>query len=641
MYFGVQYYPEHWPMQRWKIDAAMMQDAGVNTVRMGEFAWSALEPKEGVYKFFWMESAISLLSEHGIQTILCTPSRTPPPWVFHKYPEVLNTRFDGNQNRYGQRYTVGLAHPEFIQISQRIDRAVIERFSDNPAIVGWQIDNEIGGFNDCYCERCHTAFQNYLRQKYGTVEKLNASWGAHFWSFTFNDFSEVPLPANQPQLGLEYRRFLSYLNVEFARWRSELIHQLDPGKWVTANFQSAVAKHTDYFQIAKHLDIHGMNYYPPRSPEFLIDYYRNGGSRLIVLEQMTRLQPVDSGDGWMRLWAYRSLAHGADGTIFFRWRTCRWGQEQHADGILPHAGQINRRYQELKKMGAELQALGAQIDGTAPPAKAAIALSYESRWAMEQGRFGTDMDGMEDAVRFHESFLRHNIPVDGLDPRTDLSHYQLVITPRLFVVDSAIQGNLERFVEGGGTLLLTAGSGVVDEFNVSFDTPRPGPLMRMSGIEVNDLSPLDELSALRSRTIPGLISGNGMILSDEIHPKTAQVLAEYAGGWRDSLPALTINEYGKGKVLYLGTALDKAGTDSLVAFACAQAEIEMGPKTPEGVMAYVRCCKDRKILFLLNYTDHIETISLQGIWQDSLSSESGSTFSIHAVDVRILFQELS
>lgn len=641
MYYGVQYYPEHWPRERWEIDADMMQAAGVNTVRMGEFAWSALEPREGEYQFDWMNEAISLLYSRGIHTILCTPSRTPPPWVFHKYPGVINTRLDGAQNRYGQRYTVGLAHPEFIQLSQRIDQAVIEHFSGNPAIVGWQIDNEIGGFNDCFCERCHKTFQDYLRHKYGTVDKLNASWGTHFWSFTFNDFDEVPLPANQPQLGLEYRRFLSSLNVDFARWRSDLIHKSDPGKWVTANFQSAVAKHTDYFQMSQYLDVHGMNYYPPRSPEYLIDYYRNSRNRLIVLEQMTRLQPVDSGEGWMRLWAYRSLAHGAEGTIFFRWRTCRWGQEQHADGILPHAGQINRRYRELEKMGRELKTLSAYIDGTTPPAEAALALSYESRWAMEQGRFDPEMDGMHDAVRFHDSFLRFNIPVDGLDPRTDLSGYRLVIAPRLFVVDEAIYKNLEQFVIGGGILLLTASSGVVDEFNVSFDIPRPGPLQEMAGIQVSDLSPLVSPTGLYSRSIPGLGTSNAMIIADEIHPETAQVLAEYASGWRQDLPALTVNTFGKGKVFYLGTALDTTGTDALVEFACRQAGIAMGPSTPAGVLVHERCSADRRVLFLLNYTDRIETVTLTGEWRDALSGESGSTFSIHPVDARILVQPQS
>jgi beta-galactosidase GanA len=306
MYYGVQYYPEQWPEERWPVDAEMMQRAGVNTVRMGEFAWSAYEPHEGELNFDWMDRAVKLLNNHGIQVIMCTCSRTPPPWVFKKYPGILNVLPDGRTNNYGMRYTIGLTHPEFIQIAERIDRAVIEHFANHPGIIAWQIDNEVGGGNDCYCPRCLATFQDYLRDKYGTVEKLNQSWGEHFWSFHFSDFSEVPLPANNPQLSLEYRRFLSHLNVEFSRSRSEMIHKIDPGKFVTTNFQSFVMKHTDYFQTARVIDLPGMNHYPPRSPEFLLDYYRGEKGSVLVLEQLSRLMEWDTGEGWMRLWAYRA-----------------------------------------------------------------------------------------------------------------------------------------------------------------------------------------------------------------------------------------------------------------------------------------------------------------------------------------------
>ena len=144
MFYGVQYYPEHWPKERWAVDARMMQEAGINVVRMGEFAWSALEPREGALDFTWMDEAVALLDAHGIKTIMCTPSRTPPPWVFDRYPGVRNVNADGHTVNYGMRYTIGLSHSEFIQLSQRIDRAVIEHFAGNDAIVGWQVDNEVG-----------------------------------------------------------------------------------------------------------------------------------------------------------------------------------------------------------------------------------------------------------------------------------------------------------------------------------------------------------------------------------------------------------------------------------------------------------------------------------------------------------------
>jgi beta-galactosidase len=641
MYYGVQYYPEQWPEERWPIDAAMMQRAGVNTVRMGEFAWSAYEPREGEIHFEWMDKAIQLLNQHGIQVILCTCSRTPPPWVFKKYPGVLNAGEDHHTLNYGKRYTIGLAHPEFIALAERIDRAVIEHYADHPGITGWQIDNEIGGGNDCYCERCHGYFQEYLKEKYTTVTKLNQSWGENFWSFSFSDFNEVPLPANNPQLSLEYRRFLSKLNVDFARSRTEMIHSIDPGKFVTTNFQSFVMKHTDYFQTANIIDLPGMNHYPPRSPEFILDYYRGEKGRVIILEQLSRLAEWDTGEGWMRLWAYRALAHGACGTIFFRWRTGRYGQEQHADGILPHAGQENRRYRELARMGAELKQIGDLIDTTRVEAETALLMGYESRWAMEAGLDIKPMGAHLDMTRFSEVFLRRNIATDALDPHCDLSRYKLVIAPRLWLVDEGIAANLTAFVKRGGILCLTAASGVVDEFNKSFATPRPGPLAEIAGIEVSDLSPLQQPVAISSQPIPWLDGGQASAMADEIHPTSAEVLATYNAGWRKGLPVLTRNHWGQGQVYYLGSVLEGASLEALVDTLCRQAGIQPGLGTPEGVFAYERRSATTRLLFILNQNEQPRQVNLTQGWNDVFTGETYNTqIEVGPVDLRILSQSL-
>ena len=581
----------------------------------------------------------------------CAPARAPRrPGCSARYPGVLNTRSDGHVNPHGLRYTIGLAHPEFIELSERIDRAVIEHFAGHPGIAGWQVDNEVGGFNDCFCDRCLSSFQAYLRQKYGTVERLNQSWGAHFWSFNFSDFNEVPRPApaplfTNPQLVLEYRRFLSDLNVAFTRSRGEMIHRLDPGKFVTTNFQSFQAKHTDYFAMAETIDLPGMNHYPPRSPELILDYYRGEcearlrrGS-VLVLEQLSRLAEWDTGEGWMRLWAYRALAHGACGTIFFRWRTGRFGQEQHADGILPHAGQENRRYRELARMGAELAQIGARIDATHVAADTAILMGYEGRWAMEASLKTANMQPDLDAVRFHNEFLRRNITTDVLDPHCDLSSYRLVIAPRMWLVDERIAANLRAFVQRGGVLCLTAASGVVDEFNVSFEAPRPGPLAEMAGLEVSDLSPLQHEFVLRSESIPGLDGAPASVMADEIHPGTAEVLAEYGEGWRKGLPALTRNHWGQGQVYYLGTVLVGVGLQALVDHLCGVTNIQPVLATPESVRAHLRVGQGFRLLFLLNQSEQPQSVVLPPGWRDAFSGEPCAEAALDPVGVRVLEQE--
>ena len=335
MFFGVAYYPEHWPEERWPIDAKMMQEAGINGVRVGEFAWSRIEPTPGDYDFDWMDRAIALFGEHGIKTMLCTPSRTPPPWVFREHPEIRNVRNHGHQSNYGHRYTVCHNNPTFVALSRQIDQAVVEHFAGNPDIIAWHIDNEIGSGNTCYCEVCHGRFIAYLREKYGTVQNLNAKWGTHFWSLTFSTFEEVPLPVGvpfpNPSLALEYARFQSKVNADFARWRYDLMRRRHPEVWVTTNFQTGDRTHTDNFELGRSTDVYGTNFYPPFAPEFDLDYYRGARGELIILEQRSG-QPhwgMGTRPGWMRLWAYRSIAHGASGINFFRWRPCRWGQEEY------------------------------------------------------------------------------------------------------------------------------------------------------------------------------------------------------------------------------------------------------------------------------------------------------------------------
>jgi beta-galactosidase len=637
MFYGVQYYPEHWPQERWAVDARLMQEAGINVVRMGEFAWSALEPHEGTRDFTWMDQAVALLDAHGIKTIMCTPSRTPPPWVFDRYPGVRNVSADGHTVNYGRRYTIGLSHSEFLRLSQGIDLAVIEHFSGNDAIAGWQVDNEVGGGNDCYCERCRRRFHRYLERKYGSIEALNAAWGAHFWSFHFTAWEEVPLPADNPQLALEYRRFLSELNVEFTRWRAERIHELDPGKWVTTNFQSFSVKHTDYAQVAKVIDLNGMNHYPPRSPELILDYYRGARDTMLPVEQFTRLLPVDTGPGWMRLWAYMAIAHGACGVNFFRWRCCRWGQEQHRDGILPHDGQPARRYEELVRMGAEIARVGERIDRTRPQSEVAIVMSYEARWALEAGLGVPAWDPAQDAIAIHNTLRDQNVPTDALDPREDLSSYRLVFAPRLFSIDHQMAENLCAFVENGGTLCLTAPSGVVDACNVSFDTPRPGPLADAAGIRVSDLSPLHEPLPLHSDAIPGLEGTEASVLSDEVHPVTAEVLATYANGWREDLPAITAHRFGEGQVFYVGTSLRGESLSAWVAHLCAETGVSGLCETPAGLHLYQRVGPDERLWFALNKSEEELSFSPPGTWFDILSGETYTReVRVAPRDVRIL-----
>ncbi|MCX7012758.1 MAG: beta-galactosidase [Candidatus Sumerlaeota bacterium] len=645
MYFGIAYYPEHWPEERWPIDARMMQEAGLNGVRMGEFAWSAIEPVEGEYHFEWMDRAVALLAEHGVKTMMCTPSRTPPPWVLEKHPEILNTTADGRLANAGHRYTVCQNNPRFIELSRRIDRAVIEHYAHNDAVIAWHIDNEIGAGNACWCDTCRAAFLDYLRAKYETPQRLTECWGPHFWSFAFSDFQDVPLPARgghpHPGLALEYARFQSKVNVDFAQWRYELMKRLSPAKWVTTNFQTSNASHTDIFDLGRATDVYGTNFYPPRvRNEFPLDYCRGARGALIILEQMTRLgQTIPAyGPGWMRLWAWRSIAHGARGIDFFRWRVCRWGQEMQRDGLLQHDGRPNRRYNELARMGKEIAQVGELIDSTRVEARIAIVMSYESRWALNAGMVGEpDMRVEAEAYRIHDALMERNVMVDAMDPREDLSKYSLIIAPRLYCVDGRIAANLRQCAAAGAIVCLTAPTGLVDEYNKAFDTPPPGRLLDLAGIEVEDYGRLPAPEPLREASGGlGKDFGEATGWAEEIRLTTARALAVFSRGWRRGAPAVTINDFGPGKVLHVGVTLERDSLRALVRLLCKLAKVPRLLKTPEGVRVCERRNDDARLLFLMNFNEQVETVQLDGEWEDAFSGKKRRTVPIPPLDLRLM-----
>jgi beta-galactosidase len=651
MYFGLAYYPEHWPEDRWPTDAKMMQAARVNGVRVGEFAWSKVEPVEGQYDFDWLDRAIELLASHGIKTMMCTCSRTPPPWVFHKHPEIRNVRADGQASNYGHRYTICHNNPTFVELSQQIDRKFIEHYANNENVIAWHIDNEIGSGNTCYCHVCHGKFIEYLRDKYKTVDNLNQKWGMHFWSFAFSSFDEVPMPTGvsmpYPSLALEYARFQSSVNAEFARWRYELMKELRPQAWITTNFQSSRATHTDIFELGQYTDVYGTNFYPTHNPEFALDYCRGARGKVIILEQRSGSPHWRPGTppGWMRLWTYRSIAHGASGINYFRWRTARWGHEEYWHGVLPHSGRANRRYDELKQTGEEIEKISDFLNTTQPAAQTAIVMSYESRWALHaiastqvlSPLFGIDdLDVHEEAKAYHTALMDNNITTDAMDPRENLEKYRLVIAPRLYIVDQPAADNLRSFVANGGILCLTPRSGVADEYNVIFDQPSPGPLAEVAGVEIDDYTTLNGPVALQSSSEGPEGVSEGSIWADEIILTTAQSIAEFSSGWVSGMPAITINNYGKGKVFYVGTVLRGNSLHAFITWLSQAAGVQPNLAAPQGVRAYERQSDTHRLLFLLNFTEDIKKINLENRWHDLLSEQDVTTISLPPAGVALL-----
>ncbi len=394
MHIGADYYPEHWPKKRWETDARLMKTAGFNVTRLAEFAWVNMEPEEGRFDFEWLEEALAVLNKHGIRALLCTPTAAMPAWVPRKYPEVMAMRESGRRIEWGRRKNNCFSSGTYRLLSERITRAMAERFAKTPNVIGWQTDNEFG-HPPCFCESCRAEFQDWLRRKYGTLEGLNRAWGTHFWGHQFGRWDEITAGEGaHPEESLDWRRFFSWLNVRFQRGQVKILRDACPKHFITHNFMG-LFKELNYYDLAEDLDFVSWDNYPVRGGAPGIRYDASMAADLMrglkkknfwIMEQTAGPGGIaafgrNPRPGEIRSIAFQQLAHGADGQVWFRWRTCTAGLEQYWHGLLGHDGKPGRRYKEAARTAAEYRKLEKLLAGTTVKTKAAMIYDYDSLWA--------------------------------------------------------------------------------------------------------------------------------------------------------------------------------------------------------------------------------------------------------------------
>ncbi|MBN1400833.1 MAG: beta-galactosidase [Anaerolineae bacterium] len=634
MYYGVDYYPEHWPRERWETDARLMREAGLRVVRMAEFAWALIEPEEGRYDFGWLDDAIDLLARRDIETILCTPTATPPAWLCARYPEIMRVNRDGRRVTFGMRRQYCATSPIYRELSQGIVRAMAEHYADCPTVIGWQLDNEFGCHDSarCYCDVCRRAFAAWARGRYGTLDALNEAWGAVFWSHRYSSWDQIPLPWNSsgtsnPCLELDYWRFASDQTVAYQQLQIDTLRGLCPSHWITTNLMGMGFGDIDYHELARRLDFVSWDNYPLLSGH---EPWRIAASHALmrglknanfwVMEQ----QAGPSGwetisrapkPGQLRLWAYQAIAHGAEGMVFFRWRTCPFNTEEHWHGILDHHGQPGRRYEELGEMGQELARLDARLTGLRSPKAAAVLFSFDDGFAF---RIQPNAEGF-DYPRFCREIYRalhaQNVPVDLISPKADLSGYALVFAPALYMVDEELASRLTAYVQGGGHLLVGARSGVKTASNQVVQTKLPGPLRALCGIEVREYDALgrDGANRIWFEKDTRKVGGTECPVStwcDILEPHDATVVARYLDDYYAGEAAITTRRYGEGRVTYFGVM---GGQPLLTALASWCLEQEgLGPRlaAPEGVEVVWRESEAVPLAFVLNHTGGEQRVAL-------------------------------
>jgi beta-galactosidase len=637
--FGVDYYPEHWSEERWPLDAQLMAEAGFNVARLAEFAWSRLEPGEGQFDFDWLDRAISILHSKGLSVVLGTPTASPPPWLMRKTPELFRVREDGSRTTFGNRREYCPNHPLYHEHSRRIVTELAEHYADHPAVIGWQIDNEFG--DRCYCPVCGQKFQTWLRGRYETLDEVNQKWGTVFWSHTYQDWTEIPLPLTtggspNPGLALDFYRFCSDSYVAYQELQIAILREKCPDHFITHNLMGFKYDRLNYFDLARNLDFVAWDTYPrmqwtmeqgvdPSASALDHDAMRGLKSRNFwVMEQQSgpggwEMLSVTPRPGELRLWAYQSVAHGADAIVFFRWRTARFGTEQYWHGVLDHDGVPGRRYEEIKGMGAEIKEVGDQILGSHVRSSMAMMLSYDSRFAFQIQPNNPRFSYAEHFHQIYRAFYQQHVSIDVVSPNADLSSYKLVVAPALHLITDTVAENLKGYVRSGGTLLVTQRTGVKDESNKVVDQRLPGLLAEVCGVEVEEY---DSLSSQMQNgvefTAPELGSPSGPmsaratvgVLCDILKPTTAKVVARYVQDYYAGKPAITINQFGKGYAMYIGAVGEAQLYDPIAKWLLDLAGLQGPFATPVGVEVTQRIKGPRTLTFILNHSHSPQAIHL-------------------------------
>ncbi len=602
LHIGVVYYPEQWPESRWAEDAKLMQEAGITTVRLAEFAWHRFEPEEGRYELSWLERALDVLSARGIKAILCTPTPTYPAWLHRKYPDIHQIKSNGQIKEFGQRQDACKNHPGYREHALAITEVVTKRFGNHPAVVAWQTDNELGchGTARCYCPHCEREFQGWLSRRFGgDIARLNEAWGTAFWSQQYNDFSEISPPRDtadragssgqNPGLSLDFFRFSSDVQVAFNRELARVIRANAPQRIVTHNLMGDFTD-INYFDLARDLDVVSWDNYPffqPQSshlPPAPLSHDRMRGlkgANVWVMEQAAgpggwdRFFPTPE-PGRIRLWALQAVARGADFVSFFRWRSARFGTEQYWHGILPHHGVPGPRYEEVRQLAGEVARLSPRLAGSRVASKVALLYDFDSLWGLEIQPHSAPGIVYHAVVGAYASALAQlGVAVDVISSDRDFAPYKLLIVPALYVVGDSLLRKIREFVHAGGRIVIGARSAVKDPENAVREEELPAGLTDVTGCAVADY---DSFSTLPGDPVQ-VVADDGAAypavhLAELLRPaKEAETLLSYRGRYYSGQAAGVRNRCGRGTSYYLGTFLQEKGLAAFLRIPLVEAQI--------------------------------------------------------------------
>ena len=622
---GTDWYPEQWPEARWEEDLRLMEAANIKVVRVAEFAWSSMEPSEGKYQFDWLDRAIAAAAKHHIVTVVGTPTAAPPAWLTQKYPDTLRIDENGRRATHGNRAQASPSSPVYRDFCRKIAEQMAAHFGHNPNVVGWQIDNEYGYAQMSYDDLTRKRFQGWLKDKYQTLDNLNGRWTTTYWSQTYDNWSEIPIPigGHNPGLMLEWKRFVTHEYNEYQRLQIDAIRKnAEPRQFITTNFMGFFDGY-DHYVLSQALtfpswdDYVGTGHLDPAMNGLTHDL-THGFKRenFWVIETQpgaVNWAPVNNflNKGEVRAMAWQAIAHGSDEVGYWQWRSALNGQEEYHGTLVGADGTPVPLYEEVSQIGQEFSKTQEAFRGTRPVSEVALLHSYDSHWAIQSQKHTQKYDDVGVLRSYYRALRPLAQSIDVISPDAPLSSYKLVVAPDLNVLPQEMANHLLEFARNGGHLVLGPRAGMKDQFNGLLTPRQPGYLVEALGGRVEQYYALEKDVPLSG----DWGTGTDAIWAEQLKTLApdAQVLLRYgkSNGWLDDQPAAITRVYGKGRITYIGAVLDDKLMDAAAAWMVKTSSVMpvFGP-VPDGVEVSRRAGSGKQVYVLINFAPEARTVQL-------------------------------
>lgn len=651
MYCGTAWYPEHWPEERWARDIELMCQAGMNVVRVGEFAWSRMEPADSDIQLDWLVRAVDQAVAAGLAVVMCTPTPTPPAWLTSAYPDILavRNRCTGELHLHGERGHVDPSNKDYQRACVRICEALARHFGKHPGVIGWQTDNEF--WSIAANDSAMVAFRNWLRQEYGTLDRLNEVWSTSFWSQEYFSWDDIQPPMDYPNPALYHAwyRFHSHLTRDFQRLQIDAIRShADDRQWITHNFHPY--DEFDRTVISEDLDLVSWDAYIT-GESLRLDPAANGHDcdrlRGIKRKNIWIMETLPGFVNWRevnrhcepgetRAMAWHMIGHGADAILYWQWRSAPTNQEQYHGCLLQQDGEPRPIYHEIARFGQELQRLAPLLAGSRPANTIALIDRWGDRQAIKNQPHHQDYIPRERVIDWYRAWQSKGHCLDVLPRLELLDDYTILLAPHLHLLSQDEADRLRRWILNGGHLVLGPRSGMKDEHNRLWPKRQPGPLGDLLGASVAEFFALPE-----SIPLSGGLAGEARIFAELLEPNASDVdvLASYGAGngWLVGTPAAVTRQADQGRITYLACAGDDALHGAIHSWLVDQHDLTPLLRVPDGVEATRRVTADgQNILILINHGLQSASIDLGRPMIDHLSGTVSDRVVMAASDCLVL-----